>query len=81
MKEYSTNKIILEKVLKNYKIKSMSHPCGSYNENTLEVLKRLKIEIGFKQIMKLDKNMNKINNSNLEIARHDSPSIARMLNI
>ena len=81
MKEYSTNKIILEKVLKNYKIKSMSHPCGSYNENTLEVLKRLKIEIGFKQIMKLDKNMNKINNSNLEIARHDSPSIARMPNI
>jgi len=81
MYEYSTNKNILEKILRNYKIKSMSHPCGSYNRNTLKVLKKLNIEIGFKQIMKIDKNMKKINNSNLEIARHDSPAIAKMLKI
>ena len=47
------------------------HPCGSYNQDTLEILKNLGIELGFKQMMFIEpeKGMKKINNSPLEIAR------------
>ena len=36
-------------------IKYMSHPCGSYNNDTLEILKELGVELGFKQIMTIEK--------------------------
>ena len=64
------------------KIKYMSHPCGSYNNNTLEILKELGIELGFKQIMTIEaeKNMKKINNSSLEIAREDHATIYKEMN-
>ncbi len=64
------------------KIKYMSHPCGSYNEDTLKILKELGIELGFKQIMTIEpeKGMKKINNSNLEIARQDHAKIIKMMN-
>ena len=42
----------------------MSHPSGSYNSQTLKILKKLGIIIGFKQIMIKDRNMKKINNTN-----------------
>ncbi len=60
----------------------MSHPCGSYNSNTLEILKKLGIELGFKQIMsgKSEKGMKKINNSFLEIARQDHAEIVKRMN-
>ena len=63
-------------------IKYMSHPCGSYNEDTLKILKELGIELGFKQIMTIEpeKGMKKINNSNLEIARQDHAKIIKMMN-
>ena len=62
-------------------IKYMSHPCDSYNENTLQILKELGIELGFKAIMKIEpeKNMKKINNSFLEIARQDHADIYKMM--
>ena len=42
----------------------MSHPCGSYNGDTLKVLKELGIELGFKQIMTVEPEKNgTINNS------------------
>ena len=54
-------------------INSMSHPCGSYNGQTLEILKDLEIELGFRNVMNVkDK---KINNSFLEIARQDHSEI------
>ncbi len=64
------------------KIKYMSHPCGSYNNNTLEILKELNIELGFKQIMTIEteKNMKRINNSCLEIAREDHATIYKEMN-
>ena len=42
----------------------------------------MKIEIGFKQIMKIEKDrgMDKINNSNFEVARQDHAEIPRVLN-
>ena len=62
-------------------IKVMSHPCGSYNIDTLEILKELGIQLGFKQIMKIDleKGMKKINNSPLEIARQNHSEIIRKI--
>ncbi len=64
------------------KIKYMSHPCGSYNKNTLQILKELGIELGFKQIMTIEpeKGMKKINNSFLEIARQDHIDIFKRMN-
>ncbi len=63
-------------------IKSMSHPCGSYNQDTLQILKNLGIELGFKQIMTIEpeKGMKKINNSFLEVARQDHADILRRMN-
>jgi len=75
-KEYQLNKKILEKLI-NKKILSMSHPSGSYNQKTLKILKNIGIKIGFKQIMTKDRNMKKINNSTLEIARANHSEIIR----
>ena len=63
-------------------IKWMSHPCGSYDNNTLQILKELGIELGFKQIMTIEpeKGMKKINNSFLEIARQDHSKIVKIMN-
>lgn len=82
--EYSTNLNILNKIIKknsNY-IKSCSYPCGSYDKNSLKVLKELGIEIAFKDSMKIEKEkgMTKINNSFLEIARQDHAEIYKRMN-
>ena len=62
-------------------IKFMSHPCGSYNKITLEILSKLGIELGFKQIMKVEpeKGMKKINNSYLEIARQNHSELIKRM--
>ena len=71
---YDEQKIEYEKCLNSIsnilnkpknEIKFMSHPCGSYNNDTFEILKELGIELGFKQIMTIEpeKGMKKINNS------------------
>ena len=82
--EYNKNIKILSKILKCDKkeIKSMSHPCRSYNQDTLKVLKNLNIELGFKEVMTIDseKKMKKINNSCLEIARQNHADIMAMMN-
>ena len=65
--EYKKCLSSISNILKKPKneIKSMSHPCGSYNNNTLQILKELGIDLGFKQIMSIEKEkgMKKINNS------------------
>lgn len=74
----------ISKILNKSKneIKYMSHPSGSYNDFTLEILKDLGIELGFKQIMYIEKErgMKKINNSFLEIARQDHSEIFKRIN-
>ena len=83
-KEYKDNIDYLSKILncKKNEIKYMSHPCGSYNNDTLSILDNFGIELGFKQIMTIEKekNMKKINNSKLEIARQDHSIIKKMMN-
>tara|TARA_Y100000591_G_C21835707_1_gene702349 strand:+ start:767 stop:1696 length:930 start_codon:yes stop_codon:yes gene_type:complete len=82
--QYKRNINILSKILKKdiNQINCMSHPSGSYNKNTLEVLEKIGIKLGFKQIMTIEpeKGMKKINNSNLEIARQDHADIMKMIN-
>lgn len=80
-KEYLTNFKLLKKIIKTkYGIRSMSHPCGSYDNNTLKVLKKMNILLGFKESMLIDNNMKKINNSKFEIARVDHSSIIKSMN-
>ena len=82
--EYSKNLSNLTKILKKKSnfIKSCSHPCGSYNYDTLEILKELGVELGFKQIMTIEpaKGMKKLNNSFLEIARQNHSEIYKKMN-
>ncbi len=81
--EYTKCQSIISKILDKPKnqINSMSHPCGSYNEDTLEILKGLGIDLGFKCVMTVEKEkgMKKINNSFLEIARTDHTEILKKM--
>ncbi len=78
-KEYRQCLKIIANILKRNKnqIKFMSHPNGSYNVNTLNLLKKLGLEMGFKPIMQSEshRGMKKVNNSSLEIARQDHADI------
>ena len=81
--EYQTNQEILSKILDVNidELSIMSHPCGSYNMETLEILKNLNVDLGFTPIMKIEpeKGMKKINNSSLEIARQNHAMIIKNL--
>lgn len=83
-KEYENSLSLISEILHKPRenIKYMSHPCGSYNGYTLEILRELGIELGFKQIMSIEKErgMKKINNSCLEIAREDHAIIYQKMN-
>jgi len=70
---------ILEKP-KN-EIKYISHPCGGYNDDTLEILKGLGIKLGFKSKMIIEKGkkMKNLNNSSLEIPRANHSYILEMM--
>ena len=74
LKEYKKNIAIFSKILECSKstFKSMSHPCGSFNANTLKLLKKLNIEIGFREKM-LSKNTSRI--SKYKIPREDHSDI------
>lgn len=80
-KQYTNNLNVISSILKckTTDIISMSHPCGSYNSNTLKILENLGIKIGFKHSM-LNENIKKINNSKFEIARQDHKEVMRMMN-
>ncbi len=83
--EYEKCILSISRIIKKSKIsiKSMSHPCGSYNYDTLEILKSLNIDIGFKNTLIKEKRRGngKINNSSLEIARQDHTHILKNINL
>ena len=54
----------------------MSHPCGSYNINTIKILKKMKIDIGFRSDLKRQKS---IKNYKLEIPRMDHSIITNSM--
>ena len=82
--EYKQCLSLISEILDKSKneIKYMAHPCGSYNNDTLAVLKALGIELGFKKIMTDEPGrvMKKINNSFLEVAREDHTTIFKIMN-
>ena len=59
----------------------MSHPLGSYNEKSLEILKSLNVFLGFRDNMFINNKMKNINNSNLEIAREDHALVMKKMKI
>ena len=83
--EYNINLAALNNRFKdhNIKINSMSHPCGSYNEDTLKILNNLNLDIGFRSNIHVEfkKKMKKINNSCFEIAREDHANIIKLMKL
>lgn len=69
--EYEKNYDHLRAILKSNPI-AMSHPCGNYNLDTLNILKRLGIRIGFRS-----SNSITTIESNLEIPRNDHANVLR----
>ncbi|WP_016754110.1 polysaccharide deacetylase family protein [Leptospira santarosai] len=64
LEEYNENLHILESIVSR-KIFSMSHPCNSYNEDTINILKSMNINFGFRA------NMERGYSSTLEYPRID----------
>ena len=74
LKEYQQNLKHLRKVLKVSEIVSMSHPCGDYNRNTLNLLKNMGVQIGFRSNMSI-----KDIKSPLEIPREDHSNVFKQM--
>jgi peptidoglycan/xylan/chitin deacetylase (PgdA/CDA1 family) len=72
--EYETNFDYLRSIIKKKPI-SMSHPCGNYNEATLNVLRKLGIQIGFRSSLSIP-----FAQSSLEIPRHDHVNVIAEMN-
>lgn len=67
-KEYSKNKKCLESI-SGKEVRIMSHPCNSYNEDTLTVLRELGIKYGFRS------DMSKKNYTLYELPQIDASSL------
>ena len=75
--EYNKNLKYLNNVLKNKKkIYSMSHPCGSYDSKTLNILTKMNIDIGFLALMQNTYNKKK---NNLIIPRQDHSNLIKFI--
>jgi peptidoglycan/xylan/chitin deacetylase (PgdA/CDA1 family) len=74
MREYGANKEHLEKVLGSSVI-SMSHPCNSYDSDTLSILKGLGIRLGFRS------NMAALGGSLLECPREDHAMVMHAMGV
>ncbi len=68
-REYLSNYEHLSKLL-GKPVRSMSHPCGDYNQTTLRILSELGIEIGFRSSMSVRGTL-----SPLEIPREDHANV------
>ncbi len=67
---YKNNKHLTDLIQKP--IRAMSHPCGDYNKDTLNILSKMDIKIGFRS------NMSEINTlSSLEIPREDHANVLK----
>lgn len=72
--EYNKNYEHLSKVTGNL-IKVMSHPCGDYNQDTLDILNSMGIVMGFRSSMSITDI-----NSSLEIPREDHANVFKEMN-
>lgn len=71
-KEYEENKSILEEIIQEH-VSTISYPCNSYNGQTLQILKKLGVKIGFRA------NMQEGYSGLLEIPREDHTNIIRRI--
>lgn len=69
---YKKNKRLLEHIV-GEDIICMSHPCNSYNNETIDILTKLGIKLGFRA------NLKNFGNSNLEIPRIDHSEILKLI--
>lgn len=76
-KQYETNFKFIQSITGKKPI-AMSHPCNSYNEDTIDILKDLQIQIGFRANLAapLYKNQN-----NFEYPREDHANLIKKLGI
>lgn len=51
--EYSRNKTTLEKIIEN-RVSTVSYPCNSYNEDTLAIMKKIGVDLGFRANMEME---------------------------
>ena len=68
--EYKENLSHLSELLNTLDINSVSHPCGDYNKDTLNVLTKLGIKVGFRSNMSINNII-----TSLEIPREDSSNV------
>lgn len=73
--EYERNFIHLSQLL-SFPINSMSHPCGDYSNDTLEILRGMGIKMGFRSNMSV-----KEVKSSLEIPREDHANVFREMRL
>ena len=73
LEEYTLNYEYLNSIIQD-KVTSMSHPCGSYNDDTLNILKKLRIKVGFR-----DSLFPSYIKSSLEIPREDHTNIMKLI--
>ncbi len=66
LSEYTKNHAMLKYLLGNKPILTMAHPCNSYNETTLRIIRELGVKIGFRS------NMYKTEHNMLEFSRLDN---------
>lgn len=78
-KEYSKNFKHLSRLIGSENITSMSHPCGAYNSDTISVLNKLGIKIGFRDSMHPLPHLQI--QSLFELPREDHANIARQLKL
>ena len=72
--EYTKNKEHIMSVTQ-VEPETVSHPCGSYNQHTLKILRDLKIKVGFRS------NFHKIDHGNLEFPRVDHTHLLKECNV
>jgi peptidoglycan/xylan/chitin deacetylase (PgdA/CDA1 family) len=74
MNEYKRNSEILCKILGKHPV-TMSHPCNSYNNDTISILEELNVKLGFRA------NMNSCLHSMYEFPREDHANILKQMRL
>lgn len=75
--EYEKNYHHIKKVC-GQNPQAVAHPCNSYNENTIKILKQLDIRCGFRSNMFSKEKGGQLNATRFEIAREDHANVIRM---
>jgi len=77
-REYEKNYLHVKEVCRRSPV-AMAHPCNSYNDDTIEILKHLGIRCGFRSNMFPRAEGERANPHPFEMARQDQANIMRMM--